>query len=458
MKELKRKILVVDDDIAFCRLLERVLSTDYIVSSCTNPLEALEIFKSDSFDLVIIDLYMPEMNGIQFMEAIMGISTSVDIVFMTAYAAVDTAVEAIKKGASDYLIKPFQNEELLYVVKSIFSKRKLAEENRWLKEQLEEKNRPEEIIGTSKGIRDVYDLIKRVADTDSTVLIIGESGTGKELAARAIHYEGVRSSMRFVPVNCSAIPENLFESELFGHKKGAFSGAAISRSGLIRHADKGTLFLDEIADMPLGLQSKLLRVIQERKVRSVGEEEETDIDVRFVAATSRDLKKLVSEKLFREDLYYRINVIPVCLPPLRERVEDIPLLAKYFLNRLGRSNKTLSDEVMKSFIEYNWPGNVRELENTIERMVILSRGDVITAADLPFEILNSQGTEQISAHGSYIDRKKVILEQFNRSVVLDALQKNAGNVTRAAAALNMERASFQRIMKRCGIKSEEFRE
>ncbi|RJQ52023.1 MAG: sigma-54-dependent Fis family transcriptional regulator [Nitrospiraceae bacterium] len=458
MKETKRKILVVDDDSSFCKLLERVLSADYAVSSCTNPLEALEIFKANSFDLVIIDLYMPEMNGMQLMEAITDISKTVDIIFITAYAAVETAVEAMKKGASDYLIKPFQNVELLHVVRGIFEKRKLSEENKWLKEQLEEKNRPEEIIGNSRGMQEVYSLIKRVADTNSTVLITGESGTGKELVARAIHYEGARRNMRFVPVNCSAIPENLLESELFGHKKGAFSGAVAARSGLIKHADKGTIFLDEIADMPLGLQPKLLRVIQEQKVRSVGEEEESDIDVRFIAATSKDLKKLVADKQFREDLFYRINVIPVFIPPLRERKDDIPLLARFFLDRYGRLNKILSDEVMRYFVEYDWPGNVRELENTIERMMILSRGDVITAADLPFEILNRPETDGVPQHAGYMDRKKVILDQFNRSIVLDALQKHAGNVTRAAAELNMERASFQRIMKRCGIRSEEFRE
>ncbi|RJQ22208.1 MAG: sigma-54-dependent Fis family transcriptional regulator [Nitrospiraceae bacterium] len=458
MKEIKRKILVVDDDIAFCRLLERVLSADYSVLSCTNPIEALEIFKSNTFDLVIVDLYMPEMNGIQFMEAIMNVSRAMDIIFITAYAAVETAVEAMKKGASDYLIKPFQNEELIHVVKGIFEKRKLSEENKWLKEQLEEKNRPEKIIGNSTGIHEVFDLIKRVADTNSTVLITGESGTGKELVARAIHYEGTRRNMRFVPVNCSAIPENLLESELFGHKKGAFSGAVTARSGLFKHADKGTMFLDEIADMPLGLQPKLLRVIQEQTVRSVGEEEESDIDVRFIAATSKDLKKLVADKQFREDLFYRINVIPISIPPLRERTDDIPLLADFFINRFGRNNKVLSDEVMTYFLEYNWPGNVRELENTIERLMILSKGDIITAADLPFEILNRPESDDVSLHDSYIDRKRVILDRFNKSIVLDALQKNSGNVTRAAAALNMERASFQRIMKRCGIKSDEFRE
>jgi DNA-binding NtrC family response regulator len=454
---MKETILIVDDDTAFCKFLEKALSAKYGVSSFTNPLKALEILKEKKFNLIITDLYMPEMDGIKFLETIKSASPAQDILLMTAHAEIKTAIDSIKKGASDYLIKPFQTDELFHTVNYIFEKQKLIRENQLLREQLDEKNRPDNIIGNSRKVHEVFELIKKVADANSTVLITGESGTGKELVAKAIHYYGTRRDKRFVPVNCSAIPENLLESELFGHSKGAFSGAAGARAGLFKYGDKGTLFLDEIADMPLTLQSKLLRVIQEQKVRSVGEEEEHEIDVRFIAATSRDLNKMVADKTFREDLYYRINVIPIHLPPLRERAEDIPLLIKFFIANSRLNNKSFSDETMKYLMEHYWPGNIRELKNTIERMMILSKDDFIDVDDLPFEILNNPKVSQMPKPGSYSERKKTVIEQFNRDVVLEALRKSEGNVTKAAAILDLERASFQRIMRVCEIRSEDFR-
>lgn len=454
---MKGTVLIVDDDASFCGLLQRVLSDEYAVTFYTNPLEAMDAVKEKTYDLVILDLYMPQMTGMQFLEAAHSALSTHDVLFMTAYAGVETAVEAMKKGASDYLIKPFQNDELLQVVKNIFKKRELVEENRQLKKEIEEISRPQEIIGMSRKMAGVFEIINKVADSSSTVLITGESGTGKELVARAIHYNGTRRNNRFVPVNCSAIPENLLESELFGHSKGAFSGAQTSRPGLFKYADKGTLFLDEIADIPPTMQSKLLRVIQEQRIRSVGDEEEKDIDVRIVSATARDLKQMIANREFREDLFYRINVVPIHLPPLRERKEDIPLLIKHFIERFGLNYKKLSDEVLKYFEAYHWPGNVRELQNTIERMLILAKKNTIGVDDLPFEIMETaQSIERQKPH-SYAERKQTILEQFNKKTVTEALKESGGNVTKAAEMLDLERASFQRLMKMCGIKSEDFR-
>jgi DNA-binding NtrC family response regulator len=452
-------ILLVDDDLAFCKLLQRVLEAEYSVTYNTNPLEALEVLKTRNFDLIILDLSMPQMSGIEFLEAVHATSPTQDVLFMTAYAGVETAVEAMKKGATDYLLKPFQNDEVLYAVKNIFKKKELIEENRLLREELDEKNRPQEIIGRSRKLFEVFEIIKRVANLDSIVLITGESGTGKELVARAIHYAGIRRHRRFVPVNCPSIPENLIESELFGHTKGAFSGAQSARPGLFKYADKGTLFLDEIADIPLALQPKLLRVIQEQKIRSVGEEEEKDINVRIILATSKNLKKMVADREFREDLYYRINVVPIHLPALRERADDIPLLVHHFIRKFGRDIRIISDEVMRYLVNYPWPGNIRELQNIIERMLIMAEGgDSLGINDLPCEILeNARSHEQKTAWG-YAAQKKFMLDQFNRNTVAGALKESGGNVTNAAALLELDRASFQRLMKTCGIKSEDFRE
>lgn len=455
---MKGTILLVDDDLAFCKLLKRVLEEEYSVNYHTNPLDALEFLKTRKMDLVILDLHMPQMDGIEFLETIRTTLPDQDVLFMTAYAGVEKAVEAMKKGAADYLIKPFQNDELHLVVRNMFGKKELLEENRILREELDERNRPQKIIGKSRKMNDVYEIIKKVGELDSTVLITGESGTGKELVAHAIHHEGARRNRRFVPVNCSAIPESLLESELFGHTKGAFSGAQSARPGLFKYADKGTLFLDEIGDISLPVQAKLLRVIQEQKIRSVGDEEEKEIDVRIILATSRDLKQMIADKEFREDLYYRINVVPLKVPPLRERVDDIPLLVKHFIERFGRSVKPVSEEAMEHLLSYPWPGNVRELQNTVERMLIMAAGAKVEIIDLPSEVAEYSRRDEQPKADSYAERRKAMLDQFNKRTVSEALEESGGNVTRAAAALDMERASFQRLMKVCGIKSEEFRD
>jgi len=455
---MKGTILLVDDDLAFCKLLKRVLEKEYAVTYHTNPLEALEFLKTRKMDLVILDLHMPQMDGIEFLETIRATLPDQDVLFMTAYAGVEKAVEAMKKGAADYLIKPFQNDELHLVVRNMFGKKELLEENRILREELDEINRPQKIIGKSRKMNDVYEIIKKVGELDSTVLITGESGTGKELVAHAIHHEGARRNRRFVPVNCSAIPENLLESELFGHTKGAFSGAQSARPGLFKYADKGTLFLDEIGDISLPVQAKLLRVIQEQKIRSVGDEEEKEIDVRIILATSRDLKQMIADKEFREDLYYRINVVPLKLPPLRERIDDIPLLVNHFIEKFGRTVKTISGEAMPYLLNYPWPGNVRELQNTVERMLIMAAGEKVEIMDLPAEVAEYAHCGEQRKTGSYAERKSAMLNQFNMRTVSEALDESGGNVTKAAAALDLERASFQRLMKACGIKSEEFRD
>jgi DNA-binding NtrC family response regulator len=450
---LKRKLLFIDDDAVFCNMLVSCFGEEYDVTGFTDPGEAVRYISENPCEVVVTDLSMPEIDGLEVLRAVKGGLPDADVVIMTAYGSIDTAVEAMKEGAYDYIIKPFTTDELLLHLKNLFEKRRLYEENVDLRKYVGTKFRPENIVGESEGMQEVYRLIERVAQSDSTVLITGESGTGKELVARAIHFSGKRKDRRIVSLNCTAIPETLLESELFGYAKGAFSGASTDKTGLLEYADGGTIFLDEIADAPLSIQAKLLRFLQDRKFRPVGSNKEVSVDVRVVCATNRDMVEMINENKFRQDLYYRINVVAVHLPPLRERKEDIPSLISIFL----ADRKKIHPGAVSLLCRHDWPGNVRELKNLMERLVTFTDSDTVTPDDLPPEFL----LEPFVANGgplSYNEAKKKVLDDFNRSIIAKSLVKHEGNVTRAAEELKLDRANFQRLMRKYGISARDFRE
>lgn len=449
---MKGKLLIIDDDKVFCALLKKRFSAEYEVSAFTDPEEAVRNFRERGADVVLTDLHMPKVSGLEMLRIVKAEPVDTDVIVMTAYSSADTAVQAMKDGAYDYIIKPFDTDELSLQLKNLFEKRRLSEENLSLRKIVETTYRPENIIGESAVMKEVYRTMEILAGTDATVLITGKSGTGKELVARALHFSGRRKEKRFVSVNCTALPETLLESELFGHVKGAFTGAVQDKAGLFEHADGGTIFLDEIADAPLTIQAKLLRVLQDRIVRPVGGTREIEVDVRVVCATNRDMREMIEENRFREDLYYRINVFSVHLPPLRERKEDIPLLIRHFL----KGRKQIHPSVVAILSTYGWPGNARELQNMIERLVTFATGDVITTEDLPHELQGLSGMiEEMDL--SYNDAKRKILDEFNRAILNRTLVKHEGNVSRAAEELKLDRANLQRLMRKYHISSREFR-
>lgn len=448
------KILIVDDDRATCQLLRRLLEkAGFQVHTENRPSAALALAVAEPFDLLITDYFMPEMTGTELFTALRKDRPDTDVIMMTANASIGNAVDAIRKGAYDYIVKPFQTDDFLLAVQRVLEKRRLEQENRALREALASRSRFGRLIGASLAMEKVFSAVRKVAESDATVLITGESGTGKELVARAIHDGGQRKQYPFIAVNCSALPDTLLESELFGHLKGAFTGAAENRQGLLAAANRGTLFLDEIADTSSAIQAKLLRVIEDKVVRRLGETRETAVDVRIIAATGRDLKDLISRNLFREDLFYRINVVPIPLPPLRERRDDIPLLAEHFLGM----RKKMHPAALDALVHYAWPGNVRELANVVERLVLFSEGPVVMVDDLPAEMQTSLCAQGLGDLG-YQEARARVLEEFNASIVRNALLQTEGNVSRAAERLGLDRANFQRLMRRCGIVSSGFKQ
>ncbi|MEW6739787.1 MAG: sigma-54-dependent transcriptional regulator [Nitrospirota bacterium] len=448
------RILVIDDDQGTCHLLARILQKEgFNVVAENSPQNALSAFKGDNFDLVITDFYMPEMNGLELLAEIKRINPDVDVIVMTAFASVDNAVEAMKKGAYDYIVKPFQNDDLLLSIKRVLEKRRLAEENKYLRAELSKRYNFHNIIGKSPAMQNIFNLIERVADSDATALLIGESGTGKELVARAIHFSGKRKDKNFVAINCSALPDTLLESELFGHTKGAFTGATENKQGLFEYANGGTLFLDEIADTSPSVQAKLLRVIEDKKIRKLGDNREIEVDVRIITATSRNLRKLIDENTFREDLFYRINVFPLNIPPLRERKEDIPLLIEHFL----KGRKQMHPSTIDMLMNYNWPGNVRELENMIERLVVFASSETVMPDDLPSEVKDTV-CKKIDNSLSYSEAKKRMIDEFNQNFISCTLKETSGNVTKAAEKLKLDRANLQRLMRKYGIVSTEHKD
>lgn len=450
-------ILIVDDEKNYLVVLKELLSEEnYEVITAENALQALEIFKESDLDLVLTDMRMPKIDGIELLESIRSINNEIPVIIMTAYATVEKAVKAMKKGAFDYVTKPFQNEELKITVRKAIDLYKLKRENLNLRHEVSRKYQFGNIIGKSPVMLKLYEMIEKVAGTKATVLITGETGTGKELVAKAVHYNSPRKNNAFVSVNCAAIPETLLESELFGHEKGSFTGAIAMRKGRFELADGGTIFLDEIAEMPTALQAKLLRALQEMEFERVGGTKTLKIDVRVIAASNKDLKKEVEADTLREDLYYRLNVMHLRLPPLRERPDDIPLLAAHFLQKysqeLGKGGLEISPAVMRGLYTRYWPGNVRELEHVIERAVILASGREITPADMASE---SQEIENIDLD---IDRfipmqvkLNEALEEVEAKMIKRALAR-AGNVqAHAAAMLGITKSLLQYKMKKYNI-------
>jgi len=453
------RILVVDDERSMRELLHIVLRREgYTVFLAENGETAVATLERDRIDVLICDIKMPDMSGVEVLRAAKQIDADLVGIMVTAFASTETAVEALRLGAYDYLTKPFDVEELKAKVRNAIERRVLRQENVLLKRVLRTTSSFSNIVGRSRVMHALFDLIETVAPTNSTILIVGESGTGKELVARAIHLNSVRHDHPFVALNCGALPETLLESELFGHMRGAFTGAATTKRGLIEAAERGTVFLDEISEMSPLMQVKLLRVLQERKFRRVGGTEEIDADIRIIVATNRDLAKMIAEGRFREDLFYRINVIPVQLPPLRDRHEDIALLAEHFLGRfrqqMGKPIEGLSAEALRLLESYGWPGNVRQLENVIERAVAIERGTSIQAGSLPADIyqpldasppgsLDQPVVDLLPEAGLDLPRR---LEAQEREYVAQALRQAGGRHDRAAKLLAISPRQFRYLL------------
>lgn len=450
------KILVVDDEARMRRVLQMMLEENgHQVNMAGDGEEALNKIKEANLDLVITDMKMPGKDGLELLRHIRRIDEELPVIVMTAYGTVSTAVEAMRAGAYDYILKPFDLEEMKAVVGRALAMQKLLRQSRYLQEELEAKYQFEDIIGKSPRMQAVFKLISQVAPTKSTVLISGDSGTGKELIARAIHFHSPREKEPLIVVNCAALPETLLESELFGHVKGAFTGAHRDRRGRFELADGGTIFLDEVGAMSLNLQAKLLRVLQEKEFERVGGTGSIPVDVRIIAATNQDLKKVIEEGTFREDLYYRLNVVPIHLPPLRERKDDIPLLAYHFLRRysqeLKKDIKEIAPEAMELMLNYNWPGNIRELENAIERAIVLGTGERLSADTLPLPLANGPALGKTAANLSYQEAKKEVLQSFEKSFFSKVLSKAGGNVSQAARLARLDRKNLYQKMKELNL-------
>ncbi len=435
MTDGKADILIVEDEKNVRAALSLALSDKYNLFSASDGKKALEMIFERNIDLVLLDIRLPEVNGMDVLKQIKDMSSSIPVIMLTAVRTVDSAVSAMKLGAYDYVIKPFDINELMALIEKALEKRNLEKENVFLKNELEKTGGFEKIIGMSEKMREIFKLIKSVARGDATVLITGESGTGKELVARAIHHQSKRAKKLFVPVNCAAIPENLLESELFGYEKGAFTGAYERRLGKFEIANGGTIFLDEISTMPLPMQAKLLRVLQERVIDRVGGTIQVEIDVRVISATNSDLKQEVDNKKFRGDLFYRLNVIPMVIPPLRERTEDIPLLVNYFLDKynkeFGKKIKEFDADAMHVLTSYPWPGNVRELENLIERLVVLSDRNIITKDKLPPEIYKKLMDEHAKRFEMDFIKQAIQKSNLNeRQLKAIELVKSQGKITK----------------------------
>lgn len=460
----KHKLIVVDDEESMRNFLSILLKKEgYDVSTFSRGEDALEFFKAESADIVMTDLKMPGMGGLALLKELKALDPNVAVILMTAYASVDSAVEAMKFGAYDYFTKPFNIDEIKLHLKRALRLKKLEEENILFKKDIKSRYGFSNIIGTSPLMKEVYELITSVAGTRTNVLVSGESGTGKELVARAIHTESDRKDEPFVTINCGAIPENLLESELFGHKKGAFTGAVKDKAGLAEMADGGTFFLDEITELPLNLQVKLLRFLQEKTVRRVGGSVDKQVDIRVIAATNRDIESEVKAGRFREDLFYRLNVLGIDLPPLRARKEDIPKLAEFFLQKYveetGKDIKRISEDALSLLIDYDYKGNVRELENAIERAVALEATEVVTSASLPPAIRDFKSTQAeasaVSSEGGIdpsvegvvmtdagVDLDKVVSD-FERKIIMEALAKTGGVKKKAAELLKISFRSMR---------------
>jgi putative PEP-CTERM system response regulator len=442
----KNKILIVDDELSVRNsLTEWFIEDGFLVEAAESAEDALAKMHKGPFDIILLDIKMPGMDGITLQKKIKEIDSEVIIIIMTAYASVDTAVQALKLGAFDYVTKPFDPDDLSNLIGNALKQKNLSEENRQLKEKLSELAGVDEIVVESDEMKRVMEMVQTVADTESTVLIRGESGTGKELIARAIHSRSKRRYFPIVAVNCGAIPDTLLESELFGHEKGAFTGAQYRRKGKIELADRGTLFLDEIGDIPSKMQVDLLRVLETKKITRLGGNDEISVDFRLICATNKNLEKYIEEEKFREDLYYRINVFSIFIPPLRERRKDIVPLANYFIKKYARSMgkpvKKISPDAQELLLSYPWPGNVRELENAIERAMVVGQTPEVLAKDLPLHGNRPNTTEA----------EQLKLEDIEKTHIEKILKETDGNVTRAASLLGIDRVTLYNKLKKYKI-------
>jgi DNA-binding NtrC family response regulator len=453
-------VLVIDDDPAVREVVQETLSREgYVVSIAVDGAQGLQAAKETQVHIVMVDLQLPDTDGLTIIGRLAGFDANIIPIMMTGFGSIEMAVRAMKAGAFDFITKPFDPETVAVVVRKAVEFQRLRQENHLLRKAVRDEYRLEHLVGTSEPIRQVLDFVRKVADSDSTVLVQGESGTGKELVARMLHFNSLRKDRPLVPVNCGAIPENLLESELFGHEKGAFTGAVQARMGRFELANGGTIFLDEIGEMSLSLQVKLLRVLQEKSFERVGGNRTIHVDVRIVAATNQNLEDLVEEKRFRHDLFYRLNVIPIVIPPLRERRSDIPLLIEHFLARFNQTKRTaitgIDQEALRLLSEYDWPGNIRELENMIERLVVLKKQGVVTAGDLPEKIGRRSAAPALpeqfirfSEDGINLSRE---VEQYEQHLIIEALRKANGVTTRAAQLLHLNRTTLVEKLKRKGV-------
>ncbi len=460
-------ILAVDDEKDMTRLLQRTLEPELNckVTMAFSGDMALTVLASASFDLVICDIKMPGMDGFELLEKIKAKYPDLTVVMLTAFGNIDSAVKAIRGGAYDYISKPFEQDEIIFKIQKALERSLLIKENKRL---LEKQNKgPLELIGKSEPMLRVFDQINLISSSDVTVLITGESGTGKDLTARAIHALSPRKENAYVPVNCPTIPEHILESELFGYKKGAFTNANRDKTGLFQEADKGTIFLDEIGDIGPSIQTKLLRVLQEKEIKPLGDTKVKKVDIRIIASTNRDLKKKIADNEFRQDFFYRLNVLSIELPPLRDRVTDIPLIAEHLVakhcKKMQKAPKQISREVMDLLMKQPWPGNVRELENTLVQGILYAKGNTLFISDIPLKAVrqekshfagfDSPGTESLS----YKEAKEKVLHEFNHEFIGAKLSMSKGNITQAAKNCLMDRQALQQIMKRFGIDPEPFR-
>lgn len=456
----KKRILLIDNEPGLCRMMEQILlDHGYLAKSFTSPHQAVEEFKASAWDLVITDIKMPGMSGLEVLQAIKAMQHDIPVIMITAYATVDMSIQALRKGAYDMLTKPFEPDELVYRVKNALQQRQLLEENRELRAELKEKFRFENIIGACDGLKSVLERVGRVASRDTSILVTGESGTGKELIAQAIHYNSPRREKRFVAINCGALPENLLESELFGYKKGAFTGATENRCGLLEAANGGTLFLDEVGNLPMNVQKTLLRFLQEKEFHRLGDTTPTRVDVRVLSATNSDLKEAIKSGAFREDLYYRLNVVNIHLPPLRERCSDIPLLAAHFIVQQNQKFKTaikgFDSESLRMLSACEWPGNIRQLKNVIEACMAMETGEYISRDTLaqfieadPDNCAVSDETEQGNLDLPYT----TALERFEADLLTGLLKRHSGNIDLAAREAGMNMVTMYRKIKRYGIR------
>jgi len=459
------RILVVDNEKSMREMLTIALEKEgYEVETARNGEVAVEMVEKSNYDVVITDINMPRSNGIDVLDAVNRVRPGTPVIMMTGYASPETAVETMKKGAYDYITKPFNMEDFKLVIRNASERKQLTEENTYLKSVLKDKYQFGNIIGKNEGMKKVFDYIDKVSNSNATVLVGGESGTGKELVAKALHYNSSRKNYPFISINCGAMPENLLESELFGHEKGAFTSADSTKVGLMEVANKGTFFLDEVYDAPLSIQVKLLRVLQEREMTRVGGTKPIKVDLRIIAATNRDLAEGVKEKIFREDLYYRLKVIAIELPPLRKRKEDIPLLVQHFINKYNEQHdkdhkvQGIQPDALKCLENYEWPGNIRELENTIERAVVLETEDLIGISNLPEEIFQAPSPADNlipSIEGDNPINLEMTLDNIEKSMLLGALSKTDGMINKAAKLLNLSFRSMRYRVKKHNINAKE---